>query len=367
MKVAIIEPVGGHGGMDYYDYGLAMGLGKNGCQITYHTCSKTDIKKYENVDTQHTFGRIWERWKLFKGLQFFLGYITSFIISKKNGCDVVHLHFFHVELRNYIVLFIARKILRLKVVVTIHDVESFKNSNGTLNSAFHMMDQIIVHNQFSEQELLQKGVDKKKIHIVPHGNYLPFINEGLTQPKAQGDKLNLLFFGQIKEVKGLDVLLNALAVVVEEKDHVHLTIAGRPWHDDASKYEDFIRDLSLENFVTTRFEFIPDDEVADYFSKADVVVLPYKKIYQSGVLLLAMSYRKPVLVSDLEPFTEIIEHKKTGFIFESESEEDLAEKIKVIIEKREILQLVKRNAQVLLDGEYDWVRIGEKTKQIYQS
>jgi D-inositol-3-phosphate glycosyltransferase len=187
VKVAIIEPVGGHGGMDYYDYGLAMGLAKSGCEVTLHSSSNTVTRDFENVITKHTFGTIWQRSKLLKGALFFLGYIKSLFSSKTGKCDVVHLHFFNLEPRNFSALFLAKRIFRHNVVVTIHDVDSFKDSILTMDSAFGMMDQIIVHNEFSKKELLSKGVDESKIHVIPHGNYLPFIEECLHEPMVQRD------------------------------------------------------------------------------------------------------------------------------------------------------------------------------------
>ncbi|MFP8487474.1 glycosyltransferase family 4 protein [Gracilimonas sp. Q87] len=369
MKVAIIEPVGGHGGMDYYDYGLSYGLGQNDCDVDYYTCSKTKKRHYKNVTTKLSFGEIWTKGKLGKGFKFFYGYILSFLSAKLRKKDLVHLHFFDLSFLNVSVLFLAKIIFQHTVVITFHDVNSFKSSATGLNlkKVFAWMDKIIVHNEFSKKELLSKGVEVHKVEIIPHGNYLLFVNE-LDYTNIEDDNnLELLFFGQIKEVKGLDLLLEAMVKVTQKTHQVHLTIAGRPWHDDPSVYNTIIEKHKLENFVTTEYRFIPDEEVEDYFKKADLVVLPYKRIYQSGVLLLSMSYGRPVLSSNLPAFTEIIEEGETGFIFESENTQSLIDKILKLEKRKEDLIKVRNKASKKIKTDFDWVEIGRKTKKLYSS
>ena len=84
-------------------------------------------------------------------------------------------------------------------------------------------------------------------------------------------------------MKGLDILLKAIAMVVKENPNFKLTIAGRPWKTDGDRYEKMILDLGLDDFVERHFRFIEDEEVASFYERADVVILPYKRIYQSGV------------------------------------------------------------------------------------
>ena len=73
-----------------------------------------------------------------------------------------------------------------------------------------------------------------------------------------------------------------------------------------------------------RDRFISHSDVSYYYSAADIVILPYRKIYQSGVLMMSLSYKKPVVVSDLPSFKEIIDDNRTGYVFESENSLDLS-------------------------------------------
>ena len=101
--------------------------------------------------------------------------------------------------------------------------------------------------------------------------------------------------------------------------------------------------------------------------KSDLVVLPYKKIYQSGVLMMALSYLRPVLVSDLPPLQNIVIDNETGFLFKSEDTYDLAEKLNFILSDKESLDRVRINGARLVNEKYGWDEIGRLTKNAYQT
>ncbi len=369
MKIAIIDPVGGHGGMDYYDYGLAQGIASVGVEVIYHTSKKTNLRLYPNVQTKFTFQNLWDKQsKIKKIIAFFSGYRNAFKQTKKQRITIVHLHFFDMGWLNMLVLKLA-KVYGLKTVVTIHDVDPFVGKVNTWEEklAYKLTDAIIVHNQLSKKELLNKNILPNKINIISHGNYLPFISKADIKQKEMDAPLELLFFGQIKEVKGLDILLKAMGEAVKSNTNLRLTIAGKPWKEDLNYYTQLIEKLELKEYVTTQFSYIPDNEVANYFANAHLVILPYKRIYQSGVLLLAMSYEKPVLCSNLEAFEEIVSHNNTGFVFENGNVCDLTKKIITIEKNREQLNLVQQNAFNLIEKEFNWTHIGGQTKQLYQS
>ncbi|WP_299160579.1 glycosyltransferase family 4 protein [uncultured Eudoraea sp.] len=364
MTISIIDPVGGHGGMDYYDYGLASGLGSNEVVVLYFTCANTKEREYPNVSTQTTFHNIWKFTGFIRLYYFLMGYLKSFRLSNKEKTKIFHFHFFDLGTLNFIVLLMAF-FFRQKKVVTLHDVESFyKRSNKIVsNLCLQLIDGIIVHNHFSKNEFEKSFKYTKEITIIPHGNYLPFVSV-LQEPTI--DKIiKLLFFGQIKEVKGLDILLNAMAIVVRENPYFKLTIAGRPWKTDFGQYKKMIVNLDLVNFVESHIRFIEDDEVASFYENADVVVLPYKHIYQSGVLFLTLSYGRTVITSDLEPFKEVIRHNENGFNFQSENPEALASCI-LNLNQENILETT-HNAAKLIKDKFDWIKIGQQTINFYNT
>ncbi|NJB72640.1 glycosyltransferase involved in cell wall biosynthesis [Saonia flava] len=363
-KISIIEPIGAYGGMDYYDYGLSYGLGQNKLAVLYFTCANIQDRDFKNVILFKSFGDVWSTKGFMRGFIFLKGYFTSFLISKKQKSDIFHFHFFSLGILNLIVLLMA-SLFKQKKVVTLHDIDPFYgNSIGLIEKlSLRLVNGVIVHNQASKEELLSKGVKLPDLAIIPHGNYLPFV-EILPRPE-RSKTINILFFGQIKEVKGLEVLLNAMKIVVEENKNYRLTIVGRPWKTDGAMYERMILDLDLSDFVERHFRFIKDEEVASFYKNAHVVVLPYKKIYQSGVLLLTLSYGRTVITSNLEPFREIITDNENGFIFESENSKDLASCI-LKLNYNSIIETTS-NSKKLIEKNFNWINIGHKTLNFYSS
>lgn len=362
-KVCIIDPVGGHGGMDYYDYGLAMGLSANQIFVDYYTCKKTKERNYEFVSTYQVFKNVWEKKGLAKLYVFLMGYLKAFFFSKRNKSKVLHFHFFGLGPLNLLVLIMAY-FFKQKKVVTLHDIESLHKQSPKLVNllCLKFIDGIIFHNNFSKNEFEKKFKFRKQIAIIPHGNYLPFITS--NNLKKTGNTINLLFFGQLKEVKGIDILLSAMKEVVKNSDKFHLTIAGRPWKTKAEHYSLKIKNMGLTNHVTTHFKYIEDEDVNQLFKEASIIIMPYKKIYQSGVLLLTLSYGRTVIASDLPPFKEVVSNGINGFLFESGNISSLSNCI-LKLTHTSILNVTK-NSKSLISEKYDWVKIGADTLKFYK-
>ena len=125
----------------------------------------------------------------------------------------------------------------------------------------------------------------------------------------------LLFFGLIREYKGLDILLSAWSRV--RRDGLRLIVAGE-FYDDREKYEPMFE--SLGESVILHDRFIPDDEVRYYFSAADAVVLPYRSATQSGVTQIAYNFCTPMIVTDVGGLSEIVPDDKVGYVCEPTAE-----------------------------------------------
>ena len=231
---------------------------------------------------------------------------------------------------------------------------------------------VLTHNEFSKKEILYlKNPKEERVKIIPHPNYIPFINiqqNKFTSRKWLGipeNKKVLLFFGMIKKVKGLEVLLQALPSIIEEHNDVLLLIAGKVWENDFAPYQEIIDHNNLQKNCILHTKFIPDDDVAHYYCACDLVILPYTKIYQSGVLMMTLSYEKPVLVSDLPPLKEVIEDNVNGFLFECENSYDLAKKTNQLLSNTVLVEKAKLKGVELIKTKYNLDKIGEATKQAY--
>jgi D-inositol-3-phosphate glycosyltransferase len=377
-KVAVIDTLGAHGGAFHlYTFGQSIGLINNGVDVSLYTNNETANPKISGVKFFTFYKNIFKsKFRVISGIKWIIGTILSVFHARFSGISIFHFHIFYT---NILVLFnlLFVKILFGKVVLTVHDVSSFSNSsNSSIISklVYKLTDRIITHNKFSVSEIINMNANLSScISIIPHGNFIPFINIQYDKEKSKeqlgipNNRRVLLFFGMIKKVKGLEILLSALKGVVNQNPDVLLVIAGKLWENDFSAYQKIIDENNLSEYILLHTKFIPEEDVEHYYCASDLVVLPYKKIYQSGVLMMTLSYERPALVSDLPPLKEIISDNENGFLFKTENVSDLIAKLNSILDNQALLEQVRIKGTELVNTKYDWGEIGRQTKQAYQS
>ncbi len=377
-KAAIIDPLGAHGSSHhFYLFGQLDGLRNNEVNISLYTNNKTENPNIENVKFHSFYNNLFSsKFRFVSGFRWVSGSLKSIIHARSSGVSFFHFHIFYT---NILVLFnlLLVKLVKGKVVLTIHDVTSFADRNRSsfiANLIYKLTDTVLTHNEFSKEELIKfTSISKNDIHIVPHGNYTQFINirKDKTQSRAKLDlpqnKTILLFFGMIKKVKGLEVLLKSMRKIIDRNPDVVLLIAGKPWENNFSNYQKIIDENNLSENVILHTKFIDYEDVEHYYCSSDLVVLPYKKIYQSGVLMMTLSYERPALVSDLPPLKEVITDNENGFLFSSGNDEALTKKILKIISDKDNLEKVRLKGIETVNTKYGWNEIGRLTKNAYQT
>jgi glycosyltransferase involved in cell wall biosynthesis len=198
---------------------------------------------------------------------------------------------------------------RPKLVLTAHDVLPREPRAGQLRAQrrlYGRFDAVVVHSAHGRARLVEEcGVDPDRVHIIPHGAFT-HLAEGPVGPRVGGLPFNAagpvaLCFGLIRPYKGINVLLDAWRGPDGHGigiDGAELWIAGMPRTD--------LTDLdTAQAGVRVDARFIPDAELPAYFRRADLVVLPYLRADQSGVLFTALAFGKPLLLSDVGGFPEI--------------------------------------------------------------
>jgi D-inositol-3-phosphate glycosyltransferase len=181
--------------------------------------------------------------------------------------------------------------------------------------AFHSVDSFVVLSQTVEEDL-RRFVPKARYILSP----LPLFNVfGELQSKKESRmKLSIsenniiLFFGIIRAYKGLEVLLDAMPLILNRMP-VLLLIAGE-FYEDEKKYREKIRQLGMEKHIRMYSDYIPNEDIPVYFSAADVVVLPYISATQSAIVPVAYHFNKPVIVTDVGGLSEVVKNGVTGFI-----------------------------------------------------
>lgn len=374
-KIALVEPVGGHGGMNHYDMAMMRALVRCGWECSWYTCDKSSECNENGISVykfyRHVFGK---SSKFFRLWRYFVGMAKTGFHILNSGISLVHVHTFHVDYLD-VASACLFKLLGLKIVSTVHDVESFSGRNRkSLSKIYYkIVDKVIVHNFVCREQLnniLKSYSLHKDVIIVPHGNYIDStrcLDRSIARQKLDiglsDEDFVFLFFGQIKTVKGLDLLIESFAKLVNSGCNAKLVIAGRVWKDSYEKYQNLIDAYSIQDSVVSKIEYIPDECVPLYFSSSDIVVLPYKKIFQSGVLIQAMGYKRAVITSDLPAMMEMVQDGVNGYLFESGNAESLCKTLRRAI--TEDNKLVAESAYEMIRSEYSWDRVALLLDSIY--
>lgn len=179
----------------------------------------------------------------------------------------------------------------------------------------------VVHTQ-EDATNLRRFLPDAEVAVQPHPIYDQFPTARGKLPRRRA--LELLFYGFVRPYKGLDILIEAMRVL--RRQDVQLTIAGEFWEDEAPVRERITR-LGLEDRIELRPHYHTEEETAELFARADVVILPYRSATGSGVVPIAYHYEKPVIVTRVGGLPDVVRDGKTGFIVPPNDPHALADKI----------------------------------------
>ncbi|SFW77170.1 glycosyltransferase [Chitinophaga sancti] len=201
----------------------------------------------------------------------------------------------------------------------------------------------------------------KPVSLIPHPIY---DNYGMPISKAaaravlnlDASKKYILFFGFIRQYKGLDLLMQAMADERMKKLDVHLIVAGE-YYEDAAPYNELLAKLQLGDRILMHTDFIPNDAVKNYFCAADLVVQPYKSATQSGISQIAYHFEKPMVVTRVGGLLEMVPDSVVGYQCEPDPA-DIAAKIEqYYLENRE----ADMTAAVHVEKQkYSWDRLAKE-------
>ena len=284
-----------------------------------------------------------------------------------------------------LIFLVLRKALRRRVVLTVHNVQPHKVRRVTW-TWFHRFwtlltlrqaDALIVHSEALRESLVSRYPPATvNAHVVPHGvRRLDPASEATRAPAAVPDggrnsgrthALHLLFYGTIRPNKGLHHLLDAFASAPVDWQ---LSVAGSPVGEEAYFHREIEpRVERLRNAgrpLLTRFEFVPEHEVGQWFGQADFLVLPYTDFNaQSGVLFDAIAWRVPIICTPAGALSQTVSDAGIGEVAESAAPEALA---------RAIMRALHRDRHAMLAAlavaaeSGSWASAGDMTRAIYRS
>ena len=282
-------------------------------------------------------------------------------------------------------LMLYYKLLGKGLVLTAHNVNSGKRDGNdsllnrlSLKIQYRLSNHIFVHTDRMKSELTADfEIASDKVSVIPFGINNTVSNTTLSRAEAKaqlgiskGDKV-LLFFGNIAPYKGLEYLLAAFINLSKEDKHYRLLIVGKPKGSE-DYWEHISRTIAgsgVGDRIIEKIEYVPDEATELYFKAADVLILPYAHVFQSGVLFLGYSFGLPAIVADVGSLKEEIVEGETGFAFNSEDSSDLARIICKYFENDLFRNLESRQLKIreYANERYSWSKVATITIKIYSA
>ena len=192
-------------------------------------------------------------------------------------------------------------------------------------------DHYVVHAREEAGEL-EKIKQNPDYVVTPHPTYNAFCFEGMSKAQAR-ERLHveqeehvLLFFGYVREYKGLKYLLRAMPAILREDSNARLLVVGE-FGSDRKDYQALIDESGVGGRVDVVDSYTPDREVEKYFAAADLVVLPYISATQSGIVQIAYGFTKPVIVTEVGGLPDVVEDGRTGYVVKPKNPEAIAEAV----------------------------------------
>lgn len=360
----------------HYALAIAMGLAGNGVCLDVigsdevdspelHTTPRLRFLNFRGDQRSRTsFAR-----KLSKALIYYAKLVRYAADSEARVLHILWNNKF--ELFDRTILMLYYKMCGKKIALTAHNVNQARRdakdsplNRATLKMQYRLCDHIFVHTQKMKDELCgEYGVAENVVTVIryPINNAIPETEISPSEAKQRlglaRDERAILFFGRIRPYKGIEHLLDAFRLLVTDtRANYRLIVAGEP-KKGAEAYLHEIQQTVTRDFdpgqVILKMDFISDDQMEIYFKGADVLVLPYKEIFQSGVLFLAYSFGLPVVATDVGSFREDIVDGVTGFVCKQADNVDLAKTVQhyftsdlyrnLVVRRRELVDYANTN------------------------
>lgn len=299
-KVIIFDVLGSHCGMHYYDIAFADILRENGC--TVEIASNFSEEEGSRPCLRQMFSCS-KACGIFRLAMAYWAFLST--VLKGSADRIVYLAYGEI----YELPFLAMSSFSSRVYVDVHEIHALKyKDDSNVSKLFEWVYKHLIHHVIYHSERTQKilGDSKANMLYVPHFKYA--FQKKYDYAKLQDDvkkcfltgRTKFLFFGNLSTVKGIDIVMDVFGRLEDYNDKFELVIAGQNVENiDLSK-------IVRENIAVVG-RHISDDELVYLYSKTDFVLLPYKKSSQSGIFAMAAYFRKPMILSDIPYFRNMLE------------------------------------------------------------
>lgn len=256
---------------------------------------------------------------------------------------------------------LTRKIPKIFVCHNVFPHERFPLDRFLTRTVLKKGKAYITHSAMDAEDLKEiVAVPNYETTVLPVHN--SFKMKNLTKPQARlaanvaEDKKILLFFGFVRDYKGLRHIINAMPEIVKYDSNIRLMIVGE-FRSDKEHYLEQIKNLGIGDNIDIVDGYIPDSGIEKYFAASDLIVLPYESATQSGIVQIAYGFEKPVIATNVGGLPEVIADGKTGYIVEPKNPKALAEAVIRFFDENkseEFTENVRKEAY-----RYSWDRMNE--------
>jgi glycosyltransferase involved in cell wall biosynthesis len=379
------------GGADRpYAFGLTTALASRGVHLEVIAGDELDINELRTRpeitllnlrgDQRTDAGRVEKVWRVLR----YYGRLIHYAATTQSSI-------FHILWNNKFeafdrtLLMVYYRALGKRIALTVHNVNAgIRDGNDnpvnrlTLRAQYYLSDHMFVHTPRMKKDLVSDfGVPGQRITVIPFGINNAVPQTALSRNSAR-ERLALrptdkaiLFFGTIAPYKGLEYLVSAFSHLAKHDSSYKLIIAGRPrkgseeyWYEIESTIRAGIDPVS----VVQKIAFVPDEDTELYFKAADVAVLPYVHIFQSGVLFLAYSFGLPVIAADVGDLRDDIIEGETGFLVKAKDSVALAGALERYFASSlfDTLESQRTRIQEYARSQHSWDTVGDLTLEVYR-
>ncbi len=264
---------------------------------------------------------------------------------------------------------LGKKVKKMFICHNVFPHERFPMDKFLTKIVLKNADFFVVHAQSDSVDLCTIKPNAQ-FRINPHPTYHAFSLRGLTKEQARQElrkdpeeKL-LLFFGFVREYKGLRYLIQAIPFIKKELDTIRLMIVGA-FDSDKEEYFNLIHSCGVQDCVEVIDGYTPDNEVEKYFVACDLVILPYESATQSGIVQIAYGFEKPVIVTNVGGLPDVVIDKKTGYVVEPKNPQQLAQAVITYYKEdmgEQFAENVRKEAY-----RFSWDRMTEKVEELLQN
>lgn len=371
MKVIYINPQSGYN-LAQYDYNLLSNI--KDADITYCCSTIYDAPIIENIDYRYVFHYNRKKTNLLKAFSYLWSLVKIFFIVLRIRPDVIHIQWWRLWIADYLFLSVLKRICS-QVVFTAHNVVPH-NSGDSMHlkcrKYYRKVDKIIVHVPGTKDELIcDFRVDSRRIFIIPHGLLYSNCNRSSVEQQKQmlesqfklKDKLVISAVGYQSPYKGVDIIKRAYleSEVLHHSSNAFFIVAGKGGIFTKEMMNTYDNLLVYDEFLSTEL-------LTAIMEKTDVLLLPYRKISQSGVLLTAIEKEIPYIATDVGGLCEPLNIAPVGWQLKNNSVTEIQALLENITMYPRSVDIKRSNKEGWnkIKAYYDWKAIGKKTAICYR-